>query len=148
MYYCSHMKFENEIVLNIHCYTVEIEHGKLKHKMDSGEEVERGLKHREGNHDEDLTCRPRAEMNAPPPEQLPPIPTPSHPPPPNRVLAVHSPSSHVRACRSEFLPLRCVACKVRAFSLQLHAHFSSSSTVHCSRESESRELGESKGGER
>ena len=50
-------------------------------KEPRGEEVERGLKHRERNHDEDLTCRPRAEMNAPPPEQLPPIPAPFHPPP-------------------------------------------------------------------
>ena len=81
MYYCSNMKFENKIVLNIHCYTVEIQYGKPKHKTDSGEEVERGLKHKKGNHDDDLTCRPQAEINAPPPEQLPPILAPSHPPP-------------------------------------------------------------------
>ena len=86
MYYYSHMKFENEIVLNIHCYIVEIQNEKPKHKTDSGEEVERGLKHREGNHDEDLMCRPRAEMNASPPEQLPPIPAPSHPPPLQQTL--------------------------------------------------------------
>ena len=41
-------------------------------KEPRGEEVERELKHRERNDDEDLTCRPRAEMNAPPPEQSPP----------------------------------------------------------------------------
>ena len=81
MYYCSNMKFENKIVLNIHCYSVEIQHGKPKHKTDSGEEVERELKHKKGNRDDDLTCRPQAEMNAPPPEQLPPILAPFHPPP-------------------------------------------------------------------
>ena len=35
MYY-SHMKFEKEIVLNIHCYSVEIQHGKLEHKRTEG----------------------------------------------------------------------------------------------------------------
>ena len=50
-----------------------------------GEEVERELKHRERNYDEDLTCRPRAEMNAPPPEELPPN---------SRALPPTSPPAH------------------------------------------------------
>ena len=36
VYYCSYMKFEKEIVLNVHCYSVEIQHGKPKHKRTEG----------------------------------------------------------------------------------------------------------------
>ena len=31
--YYSHMKFEKEIVLNLHCYSVEIQHGKPEHNL-------------------------------------------------------------------------------------------------------------------
>ena len=34
--YYSHMKFEKEIVLNLHCYSVEIQHGKPEHKRTEG----------------------------------------------------------------------------------------------------------------
>ena len=113
VYYYSHMKFEKEIVLNIHCFSVEIQHKNQRTKEPRGEEVERELKHRERNDDEDLMCRPRAEMNAPPLEQspphsraLPPIPAPSHPPPIQRTRRGSFSLSHVCACPSKFLPLR------------------------------------------
>ena len=34
--YYSHMKFEKEIVVNLHCYSVEIQHGKPEHKRTEG----------------------------------------------------------------------------------------------------------------
>ena len=117
-------------------------------KEPRGEEVERELKHRERNHDEDLTCRPQAEMNALPLEELPPFPCPPTHLPSSALLAVHSPS----LTSALVAPSSCSCAKFSAKrALSLCAYMLSGrrcSTLHCTRQFGSTDVGDSEGAER